>query len=247
MWVKGLSPTELFKVDAATAEVYRKIIDSYYAIIKEYYLSTESEPVPPIRPLDLLSIIVSASVMDDVLERYLERHKSFDVGDALLYSFVTALLAMKLRDRHEVFCADTTKFIGLLDKIVCTHRFNKKETIAHLTQLKAEVTRRIVKVRKSRRKQFIFPSTHQTYAERKDAIKNPSEFFDQVYAKYVTYGLEPADIRTVDPPYYNAFHVWCSRNGRKISEFFDQSPRKSTNVSGSPLRTKNRRTKGKAR
>jgi hypothetical protein len=108
----------------------------------------------------------------------------------------------------------------ILQRLVDDERLPKRETIAALTELKAEITKRIVAIRHRHNKPFVFRQKIQKYADRDDKGENPKEFLLRVYGAYLSRGLKPVQIRYEDPGFYNVLHTWCSRNKIDIRDLF---------------------------
>jgi hypothetical protein len=144
-------------------------------------------------------------------------------ADMHLNACVTAILAMKIRDR-EIYESTGDEYIKrclqLLDYIVDDQRLSKKETLAALTQLKNEVTRKIVTVRGRQIKPFKFLVSIERYADREDKDENPRDFLIRVYGVHIPRGLKPAHVRYEDENFYDNLHVWCSRNKVDLKALF---------------------------
>jgi hypothetical protein len=137
-----------------------------------------------------------------------------------LYALTIALLAQKMsstrpnRQRDLVAAA-----LDSLDGLAFDYRRPKKDTLSLLRELREAIDSRVAYVRAHRRGGFEFREKPETYAARREKRERPDAFFNRVYARLVPRGLTQADIRRVDPAFYNVLHVWCSRNKRKLSGF----------------------------
>ena len=108
----------------------------------------------------------------------------------------------------------------ILQRLIDNERLSKTETIAALTELKMEITTKIVALRFRRTKPFAFPRKMQKYGDRYDKKEKPKEFLLRVYGTYLRRGLKPAQVRYEDPAFYNVLHTWCSRNKIDIRDLF---------------------------
>jgi hypothetical protein len=110
-----------------------------------------------------------------------------------------------------------------LDALTFDYRSSKRSTIEVLRQLRTDVEARIAYVIAQRQSGYKFPALPELYARRKDKRERADKFFQRVYAIHVPRGLAQADIRRVDPAFYNVLHVWCSRHDRKLASLVPAS------------------------
>lgn len=139
-----------------------------------------------------------------------------------LYVVVVALIALKLWRKQETSLSLTENLealTDLLDLLSFDHKRPKRTILETLRELKADIDARIAHVTEARAKGFAFPEPVEIYAARKNKREKPDQFFRRVYSRYVSLGLTQADIRKSDPAFYNVFHVWCSRNGRRPESY----------------------------
>jgi hypothetical protein len=106
-----------------------------------------------------------------------------------------------------------------LDSLTFDYRAPKRDTLAALREIRTDVDARIAYVRSHPKSGYRFPERPERYNDRKDKSERADGFFQRVYAMHVPRGLTQADIRRVDPAFYNVLHVWCTRHGRKLSAF----------------------------
>jgi hypothetical protein len=106
-----------------------------------------------------------------------------------------------------------------LDALTFDYRTSKKRVIDTLRGLRADLDARIAYVSGLRRPAYRFTHMPERYNNRSDKRERPDQFFKRVYASHVARGLTQADIRQTDPKFYNVFHVWCTRNRRKLASF----------------------------
>jgi hypothetical protein len=140
--------------------------------------------------------------------------------DIDLYVTVTALLARKLAlQRRETNLAsaqlDTLK--DVLDILTFDYRVPKRVTLTLLRDIKSDLEARIAYVLAFRKTGYHFLERPESYRSRKDKGERPDQFFRRVYGSHVRRGLTQADIRKVDPAFYNVLHVWCTRHKRKLA------------------------------
>jgi hypothetical protein len=143
-----------------------------------------------------------------------------------LYVTVLALVARKLaaRRRQGQWKIDQLAAIGdALDTLTFDYAAPKKVTLATLRELRADLDARISFVTASRPAGYKFRERPERYADRPDKKERPDQFFRRVYGDHARRGLTQADVRKMDPAYYNVLHVWCTRHKRKLSSFLAPS------------------------
>jgi hypothetical protein len=206
-------------------EHFSPIMEMYNLIVVMTDGLLASGPVSALEIEAILDANATVSRFIDILSKkgiIIPSKKNIDVT---LNSCLSAILAMKIRDRH-IYEATKEECINrcrqLLDYIVNDERVSKKETIETLTELKMEITRRIKHVRTRHAKPFKFLPPPEKYSERTDKKENPEQFFDRVYKKFLVRGIKPVHLKYEDEGYYNVLHVWCSRRGKDINRLFDR-------------------------
>ena len=110
-----------------------------------------------------------------------------------------------------------------LDAITFDYRRPKRDTLTMLRRLREDLEGRLGYVKGLRPSGYRFASKPELYRDRRDKAERPDRFFDRVYRPHVPRGLTQADIRLVDPAYYNVLHVWCSRHGRSMASLVPAS------------------------
>jgi len=199
--------------------------------IKEIYdlMTVLTEGVLADGPLTLLEVeavlhanYVMSNFITNLREHGIVEPEKRD-DDTHLNACVTALLAMKIRDR-EIYEATSDDYIKrclqLLEYIVEDGRISKKETLVALSTLKAEVTKKIAIVRRRHIKPFNFLIPIPKYHRRKNKDESPPEFLKRVYSRFFARGLRPVHVRYEDENFYNTLHVWCSRNKIELNSLF---------------------------
>lgn len=143
------------------------------------------------------------------------RNRTLDV-----FVSAVALFALKLGtvDRVKRRSSNVDRISDLLDELAFDDFQSKQETITLLRALKSEIDSRITFVKNTRRKTLRLEGV-ETYSTRTNKKERPDQFFKRVYARHLPRGLTQADIRREDPAFYNVFHVWCSRNRRRMDSF----------------------------
>jgi hypothetical protein len=147
-----------------------------------------------------------------------------------LHTAAVALLAVKLSHWSRRGLSDTgqlQKFEGLLDEITFDYRRSKRATHTILRDLKSDVDARIAYVTKSRLNGYRFVERPESYRARANKKETPIAFFERVYGSHVRRGLTQADLRRIDPAFYNVIHVWCVRHERKMSSLLPSTRRSS--------------------
>jgi hypothetical protein len=142
--------------------------------------------------------------------------------DLDLYVLATSVLARKLalQGSARSIAIDQVDIIrDALDKLTFDYLSPKKETLATLREIRADLDARIGYVSRSRTPGFRFLEQPERYSERKDKRERPDQFFRRVYGQHVPRGLTQRDIRHIDPKFYNVLHVWCTRHERKLASF----------------------------
>lgn len=139
--------------------------------------------------------------------------------DIDLYVTVAALLARKLaaRPREGWASVQLEQVRDALDALTFDYNAPKRETLTMLQGIRADLDSRIAYVRAYRRTGYRFSRRPETYGGRANRAESPEQFFRRIYGPHVPRGLTQADIRKVDPAFYNVLHVWCSRHKRKMS------------------------------
>jgi hypothetical protein len=136
-----------------------------------------------------------------------------------LYVTVVALLARKLaaRPREGWASVRLDQLRDTLDAMTFDYNAPKRDTLTMLREVRADLDGRIAYVRAYRKTGYQFSQRPETYGGRADRAERPDQFFRRIYGPHVPRGLTQADIRKVDPAFYNVLHVWCSRHKRKMS------------------------------
>ncbi|OMI09508.1 hypothetical protein BSN85_16405 [Bradyrhizobium brasilense] len=162
--------------------------------------------------------------LDDQLKgKLIEAARNRDLD---IYISVVALVARKLglRGRTGTLKIDQLGAIGeAFDALTFDYVAPKKATLATLRQLRSDLDARIAYVTAFRPKGYQFQERPELYAERADKAERPDKFFRRVYGDHARRGLTQADVRGIDPAYYNVLHVWCTRHKRKLSSFLAPS------------------------
>jgi hypothetical protein len=140
--------------------------------------------------------------------------------DIDLYVTVIALLARKLAlfRREPTLTAnqlDTLK--DALDSLTFDYRVPKRVTLTLLRDIKSDLEARIAYVVALKKTGYRFLERPESYRSRKDKAERPDQFFRRVYGSHVRRGLTQADIRKIDPAFYNVLHVFCTRHKRKLA------------------------------
>lgn len=104
-----------------------------------------------------------------------------------------------------------------IDSLTFDFHATKTVTLERLSDIKSHLEDRIAHVKKTRRKAFRFLQTPEMYRNRARKSETPERFLFRVYGADLKRGLTQADIRDVDPAFYNVLHVWCSRHGKRIT------------------------------
>jgi hypothetical protein len=228
--MEPLNPTRL--LFDSTSD-YPEAVFEAFAPVKEIYdllvvVTKGALADGPVSLFEIEAVLHANYIMSECME-YLYHHGIIEpsdrAADVHLNACVTAILAMKVRDK-EIY--ETTKdecvkrCLQLLEYIVLDERLSKKETLAALSRLKAETTKRIVAVRSRHNKPFVFGKKIEKYAKRKNKKENPRDFLNRTYNLYFIRGLKPVHIKYEDEDFYNVLHVWCSRNKVDINSLFMQ-------------------------
>jgi hypothetical protein len=213
---KANYPNDVFKAFEPVRDIYELMV-----LLTEGLLADG-----PLTLMEVEAVLHSNYIVSKYMN-YLQDHGIVDpkerTVDVNLNSCLTALLAMKIRDK-EIY--ETTKdecvkrCVQLLQLIVEDSRLSKKETLAALTEVKAEATKRIVEVRRRHNKRFVFRDKIERYQDRKAKDENPKDFLTRTYGRYFARGLKPVHLKYEDPDFYNVLHVWCSRNRVDIKSLF---------------------------
>jgi hypothetical protein len=164
---------------------------------------------------------VGGSVLANLTEAARDR-------DLDLYATTVAVVARKLgqRSRSGPLKVDQLAVVGeALDALTFDFAEPKKATLSALRELRSDLDARIAYVTAFREKGYRFQARPELYADRKDKSEGPDRFFRRVYGDHARRGLTQADVRGVDPAYYNVLHVWCTRHKRKLSTFLAPSRR----------------------
>jgi hypothetical protein len=143
------------------------------------------------------------------------RNRGLDV-----YVIAVALIARKLAMRGTDNGLPAVQLDAIrdgLDVLTFDYRVPKRKTLTTLRDLRADVDARIAYVSAYRKAGYKFLEPPERYKQRKDKTERAYKFFQRVYASHVLRGLTQADIRHVDPAFYNVLHVWCTRHKRKLS------------------------------
>jgi hypothetical protein len=187
-----LTPHELERVTLAMHEVV-------------WHLITPPRSVKTALPLaeDQKAVLLSAA-----------RDRTID-----LYVMVVALVAQKLAlAKSGDLAAERLALLkDELDALTFDYRAPKKETLSMLRDLRLDLDARIAYVRAYRSNGYQFLERPETYRNRSAKAERPDQFFHRVYGAHVRRGLTQADIRRVDPAFYNVLHVWCTRHERKLA------------------------------
>ena len=144
---------------------------------------------------------------------------------ALLLFFLQSIFATKMTLNHQKTYLVTREVcvrrcLEIVQSVIDDERIPKRETIATMTELKAEITKRIVALKRRHNKPFVFQQKIPKYAHRDDKSENPKEFLLRVYGAYLPRGLKPVQIGYEDPAFYNVLHAWCSRRKIDIRDLF---------------------------
>lgn len=110
-----------------------------------------------------------------------------------------------------------------LDIITFDYRTAKRDVVAMLRDLREDLDGRLAYVKGFRATGYRFLEKPELYKSRADKRERADHFFERVYRPHVRRGLTQADIRLIDPAYYNVLHVWCSRHGRAMSSLVPAS------------------------
>jgi hypothetical protein len=140
--------------------------------------------------------------------------------DLDLYVTAVALIARKAALRRgdgDQPAAHLDSLRNALDALTFDYRRPKRETLATLRAVRSDLDARIGYVIGFRDLGYRFRELPEAYAARLDKKERPDQFFQRVYGAHVPRGLTQADIRKVDPAYYNVLHVWCTRHKRRLS------------------------------
>lgn len=143
-----------------------------------------------------------------------------------LYVMTVALVAQKLAltpPKYGPAANDLFALTEALDALTFDYRAPKSRTVSLLRQVKADIDARIAYVRTVRPSSYRFAELPEMYQSRPNKKERPDQFFGRVYAGHVPRGLTQADIRRVDPAFYNVLHVWCTRHKRKMSRLVPAS------------------------
>jgi hypothetical protein len=143
-----------------------------------------------------------------------------------LYATIVGLVARKLagRSRSGTLKVDQLNVLGeALDALTFDYASPKKVTLATLRELRSDLDARIAYVSAFRPKGYQFQNRPELYAKRLDKSEGPDRFFRRVYGDHARRGLTQADVRRIDPAYYNVLHVWCTRRKRRLSSFLPPS------------------------
>jgi hypothetical protein len=143
-----------------------------------------------------------------------------------LYVTVVGLIGRKLaaRRRQGRWKIDQLAAIGdALDTLAFDYAGPKKVTLATLRELRSDLDSRIAFVSAARATGYKFRERPERYADRPDKKERPDQFFRRVYGDHARRGLTQADVRKMDPAYYNVLHVFCTRHQRKLSSFLAPS------------------------
>jgi hypothetical protein len=133
---------------------------------------------------------------------------------------VTALLARKLalqRRTADLASSQLDALKDALDALTFDYRVTKRTTLTLLRDIKSDLEARIDYVLAFRKTGYRFLERPESYRSRKDKAERPDQFLRRVYGSHVRRGLTQADIRKVDPAFYNVLHVWCTRHKRKLA------------------------------
>jgi hypothetical protein len=110
--------------------------------------------------------------------------------------------------------------LEIIQNVIDNERIPKRETIATMKELKTEITKRIVALKRRHNKPFVFGQKIQKYADRDDKRENPKEFLLRVYGAYLSRGLKPVQVLYEDPGFYNVLHGWCSKYKIDVRDLF---------------------------
>lgn len=105
----------------------------------------------------------------------------------------------------------------ILDALTFDRRMTRNATITLFREIKDDLNLRARYVRICRETGYRFRELPEKYGQRENKKERPDQFFHRVYARLVPLGLMQADIRRVDPAYYNVLHVWHRRHDRKLA------------------------------
>jgi hypothetical protein len=200
--------------------------------------------LPPLTPQDMERVDVARHevifhVMTLPLHRASDLPVSFEQRSSLAeaarnraidpFVSLVALAAQKLAmaQGRPNWRSDTLAMLrDALDIITFDYGVPKKETLALLRNLREDLDNRVAYVRGLRPTGYRFVEKPELYRGRSDKGERPDRFFERVYRRHVPRGLTQADIRLVDPAYYNVLHVWCSRHGRSMASLVPASRRR---------------------
>jgi hypothetical protein len=140
--------------------------------------------------------------------------------DADLFVAAVALVTQKLalaKPGGKTAANQLADLKDLLDALTFDYRVPKKDTIALLRELGSDIDARIAYVRAYRPGGYRFLEQPESYGNRQTKTERPDQFFERVYGPHVRRGLTQADIRRIDPAFYNVLHVWCTRHNKRMA------------------------------
>jgi len=142
--------------------------------------------------------------------------------DLDLYVMVVAVLsakAAKAKEKPEFRANQMDAIADALDALTFEHGITKTALLELFRDLKEDLAKRIAWIKANHVTGYNFPKAPELYRDRRNKKEKPDEFFRRVYAPHVPRGMTQADIRRVDPAFYNGFHVWCARHEKHLSHF----------------------------
>jgi hypothetical protein len=151
--------------------------------------------------------------------------------DADLHTMVVALVAMKLAAWQRRGPSDVIQLQDiecLLDALTFDYRRPKRTTLSILRGLKHDIDARIAYVIRFKQDGYSFTEQPPLYRNRVDKKETPIAFFNRVYSGHARRGLTQADLRKIDPGFYNVLHVFCVRHKRMMSSLLPSTRPKQT-------------------
>ena len=161
--------------------------------------------------------------LPDGLKAQLVRSAGDRTGD--LYTVAVACIAMKMAASPAAMKVEAflDRLGDNLDALTFDLRATKKATLSVLRRVREDVDARIAYVREGRTKGYQFGRLPEMYRDRANKAEKPDAFLRRVYGMDVRRGLTQADVRKVDPAFYNVLHVWCTRHRKRLSAMLPAS------------------------
>lgn len=200
----GLAPLSRRELDAATVALHEAVM---------HFLSRrQGAPAGP----------SAGNAADRLLKA--ARNRSTYAFTVLVAALAIKVSGSRTAETPNLMIEELTDY---LDGIAFDVRATRRATLARLKRVRIEVDARIRHVRESPPAAFQFVAQPELYGGRADKTETPEKFFKRVYGPEVRRGMTQADLRRVDPAFYNVLHVWCSRNKRLISRLVPASRRRT--------------------